>query len=82
MFLPALLERHENYTYIVSFSPLKIEQYVNDVLTQVVNPTASLYVESSTQAKRNDQSDQLGCFTGLRKRTDERTGEDIFAPGN
>ena len=69
----------EIYTFHIFFNPFKIEQHANGKLAQVINPRASLYVEESvTSSRLNDET--ADCYSGLRERTKERTGEDIFAP--
>ena len=71
----------ENFTYSIQFNPLQIQQKSNKILTQVINPTASLYVEDSTSVGAKS-SGKSSCFDGLRQRTDERTDEDIFEPAD
>ena len=69
----------EIYTYHIMFNPFKIEQRTDGKLTQVINPRASLYVEESVASPARGE-ESADCFSGLRERTKERTGEGIFAP--
>ena len=71
----------ENYTYTVWFNPFRIEQRSNGILTQVINPRASLYVEDTVNGQRFGKEAE-SCFNGLRSRTQTRTGADIFAATN
>ena len=74
--LPAVLDLHEHFKYIISYNPLKVEQWSSNILTQVVNPRPSLYVEDTTTVGMHSQV--RTCFDGLRLRTLERTGEDVY----
>ena len=68
----------ENYTYTVRYNPFRIEQRSNGILTQVINPRASLYVEDTVSSEQRFGKEAAGCFNGLRARTEERAGSDIF----
>lgn len=78
VFMPALNEGDEDYSWLITFDPLRIDQYVNDEGVQVINPTPSLYVEDTTSADSNGEGST--CFAGLRERVQKSTGKDLFGP--
>ena len=61
------VEGTETHTYDIYFSPFRIEQRANDLLTQVINPKATLYIEESVAA--NDKPEQYGCFDKMQSRS-------------
>ena len=52
----------------------------NDVITQVINPSGSLYVEDTVNTGTTGSTTADTCFAGLRERTKEAVGKDIFGP--
>ena len=61
------VEGTEVHTYDIYFSPLRIEQRASGLLTQVINPKATLYIEESVAA--NDMPKQYGCFDKMQSRS-------------
>ena len=71
----------ENFTYTIQFKPFfQVTQMSNDVVTQVINPSGSLYVEDMFSSDSEASNADDTCFAGLRERTKERTGTDWFGP--
>ena len=54
----------------------------NGIVTQVINPSGSLYVEDMMNQETPSQNSDSTCFAGLRERTEERTGTDWFGPNS
>ena len=48
------MEGTETYTYDIYYNPFRIEQRVDGILTQVLNPIATLYVEESVSENMYD----------------------------
>jgi hypothetical protein len=49
-------DKSENYSYIVKYSPFRIELRVNEILTTIVNYHDSLFFENSkTLIRKDDQ---------------------------
>ena len=72
----------ETLSYDIQTKPVfQIKQKSNDIVTQIINPAGSLYVEDMFTTDI-PQSTGDSCFNGLRERVEEYTKEDIFGPSS
>ena len=59
----------EKFEYIIELNPFKVIQKSNNIVTQVINPEASLYFEDMVQPgdlPLGTDPDDNECFAGLR----------------
>ena len=55
----------DEYAYEITFSPFRIEQYANGILTQVVNPADTLRFEKSSSETSLEQDT---CFDVFKRK--------------
>ena len=64
------------FTFDIKMNPFKVEQRTNGILTQVISPINSMYIEDTVNPVFTTGSGS--CFDGLKERAISHSGKDVY----